>query len=133
MRTINPGRLPLLPCGFSLWKYLLHLLSSSKGWGEYSARSRNCQYSQLRFLAVLLSFVEMPIRLRYNELLEAAGLTPYRFSKLSGGRVSMSTAYRLDRERGRLQSFDAVMLDALCDVLDVEPGELLEREGKRKK
>jgi DNA-binding Xre family transcriptional regulator len=28
---------------------------------------------------------------------------------------------------------DSDLLEALCDVLDVEPGELLEREGKKRR
>lgn len=44
----------------------------------------------------------------------------------------MSTAYRLTKLSGRVQNFDAEMLEALCDVLGVEPSELLQREKKRK-
>jgi len=73
------------------------------------------------------------MRVRIPELLEARGLTPYELSKQSGGRVSMSTAYRLNRNEGRAHTFDADLLDALCDVFGVEPGELLEREGKRRR
>jgi DNA-binding Xre family transcriptional regulator len=43
----------------------------------------------------------------------------------------MSTAYRLNRHRGRAHTFDSKLLEALCNVLDVEPGELLERDKKR--
>jgi DNA-binding Xre family transcriptional regulator len=71
------------------------------------------------------------LRLRLPELLERRGMTPYALAKASGGRISMSTAYRLARLRGRLETFDRDVLDALCDVLQVEPGELLERGGRR--
>lgn len=75
----------------------------------------------------------MDMRLRIPELLAQTGVSPYRMSKESAGRISMSTAYRLKREKGKLQTFNAEMLDALCDIFDVGPGELLEREkGKRR-
>lgn len=73
------------------------------------------------------------MRLRFPELLEARDLTAYSLSKRSDGRISLSTAYRLVRQRGAVKMFDAGLLEALCDVLDVEPGDLLEREGKRRK
>jgi len=62
-------------------------------------------------------------------------MTPYRLAKESGGRISLSTAYRLVRLNGRLATFDAGMLAALCDVLGAKPSELLElvpeKKGKR--
>jgi DNA-binding Xre family transcriptional regulator len=73
------------------------------------------------------------VRLRLPELLEAKGLTPYHLSKKSGGRISLSAAYRYVRLSGRIKSFDGEVLEALCDVLGVEPGELLERDAKRKR
>lgn len=74
----------------------------------------------------------MLMRLRLPELLEARNMTPYALSRASNGRISMSTAYRLTEKEGRVQNFKAEMLEALCDVLDCEPGDLLEREKKRK-
>lgn len=73
------------------------------------------------------------MRLRFNELLEAADITPYHLHKQSDGRISLSTAYRLARQDGRVALFDAQVLEALCDVLQVEPGELFEREKKKRK
>jgi DNA-binding Xre family transcriptional regulator len=35
------------------------------------------------------------------------------------------------RLEGRVKTFDAELMEALCDVLDVEPGQLLERDKKR--
>lgn len=58
-------------------------------------------------------------------------MTPYELSKSSGGRISMSTAYRLNRNGGRAHTFDAELLEALCDAFGVEPGELLERNSGR--
>ncbi len=70
----------------------------------------------------------MSIRLRIPELLEAAGLTAWGLHMASEGRVTASKAYRLVRRRGGLKSFDLATLEVLCDVLQVEPGELFERE-----
>jgi len=72
------------------------------------------------------------VRLRIPELLEEKGVTPYHLARLSGGRISLSAAYRYVRMHGRVKSFDGQVLEAMCDVLDCEPGELLEREGKRR-
>lgn len=72
------------------------------------------------------------IRLRFRELLDARGLTPYHLAKQSGGRISLSTAYRYQQLNGAVKSFDAAVLEALCDVLDVEPGELLVRDPDKK-
>ena len=74
----------------------------------------------------------MEVRLRFPELLEEHDLTPYSLSKRSAGRISLSTAYRLARTGGRLKLFQADLLEVLCDVLGVEPGQLLERDRKRK-
>ena len=70
------------------------------------------------------------LRLRLPELLEERDMTPYALAKASRGRISMSTAYRLARLKGRVETFDRSVLDALCDVLDVGPAELLERVGR---
>ncbi len=66
----------------------------------------------------------MPLRLRFPELLEERGMTPYALSIESGGRVSMTAIYRIVRQRGELQSFDVDLLEATCDVLDIDPGDL---------
>ena len=70
------------------------------------------------------------MRVRLAELLEARGLTAYAVAQQSGGRVSTSALYRLLKVDGRPRLLDAELLDALCDVLDVGPGELLEPEGR---
>ena len=74
------------------------------------------------------------LRLRLAEILEERGMTAYALVKTAGGRIDMSQAYRLVRCRGRVRYLDTKLLDTLCDVLDVEPGTLLERtrgEAKR--
>lgn len=69
----------------------------------------------------------MDVRLRFPELLAEHRLTPYKLSKASGGRISLSTAYRLTRNRGVVKMFDADLLEVLCEVLGVEPGQLITR------
>lgn len=75
----------------------------------------------------------MQVRIRIPELLKAQKpdpWTPYRLSLESKGRISMSTAYRLNRNKGRVKTFDGDLLETLCDVFNLEPGELLERDPK---
>ena len=74
----------------------------------------------------------MPIRLRLPELLEERRLTAYALSVATGGKISMSTVYRWTRARGRIQTIDTDLLEALCDALDAGPAEVLELEGKRR-
>jgi DNA-binding Xre family transcriptional regulator len=82
----------------------------------------------------------MDVRVRIPELLavDASGrtrerkITPYALAKQSTERISLSTAYRLEKRNGQLESFESTLLEALCDFLDVEPGELLERDKKRR-
>ncbi|HEX5409189.1 MAG TPA: helix-turn-helix transcriptional regulator [Gemmatimonadaceae bacterium] len=73
------------------------------------------------------------MRLRVPELLAEHGLTPYALSRRSGGRISMSTAYRLRENKGVLETYSGELLEALCDVFHIEPGDLLEREKGRKR
>lgn len=73
----------------------------------------------------------MPIRLRFPELLEQRGMTGYALSVATGGKISMSTVYRWIRARGRVQTIDADLLEALCEALRVGPGEVLEFRRRR--
>lgn len=75
----------------------------------------------------------MDVRVRIPELLHREGqeITPYALAKRSGDRISLSTVYRLVKRKGQLESFESKLLEALCDVLNVEPGELLERDKRR--
>lgn len=66
------------------------------------------------------------MRLRTPELLAARQMTAYRLAQMSGGRISQSAAYRL--ASGQFTSVTAATLAALCDVLEVGPGELLTRD-----
>ena len=64
------------------------------------------------------------------ELLAERGMTAYAMHKASKGRISLSSAYRL--AEGEFREISADMMDALCDVLRVEPGELFARDTKRR-
>ena len=73
------------------------------------------------------------MRLRLPELLTEHEVTAYTLAQRSRGRISPSTLYRLVRSRGRVRYLDGDLLDALCDVLGLQPGDLLERESKPKR
>jgi DNA-binding Xre family transcriptional regulator len=75
----------------------------------------------------------MPIRLRFPELLEERGLSGYALSVATGGKISMSTVYRWLRARGRIQTIDTSLLEALCVALDAGPAEVLAFKGKRRR
>jgi DNA-binding Xre family transcriptional regulator len=75
----------------------------------------------------------MGIRLRLEELLKERRMSAYALAKAGGGRLSHSTLYRIIRMEGRLATFDAELLDALCDALGVDLGELLERTPAKRK
>jgi DNA-binding Xre family transcriptional regulator len=76
------------------------------------------------------------MRLRLPELLKARDMTPYALARASRGRISMSLAYRMQRERGAFKCLSPEALDALCEILRVGPGELFEelpeKKGKRR-
>jgi DNA-binding Xre family transcriptional regulator len=72
------------------------------------------------------------MRVRLAELMEDRGLTAYAVAQLSDGRISTSALYRLLKTSGHARYLDAQLLEALCDVLEVGPGELLEREPPRR-
>lgn len=72
------------------------------------------------------------VRIRLPELFKEHDMTAYGIARDSAGRILPSTLYRLARQRGRVKYFDSELLEALCDVLDVEPGDLFEREEKRR-
>lgn len=75
----------------------------------------------------------MFVRIRFPELLQERGLTTYSVARDSGQRISLSTAYRLKKKDGRLESYSSDLLEALCDVFRVTPGELLEREAPKRR
>jgi len=75
----------------------------------------------------------MGLRLRLPELLAEHRVTAYTLAQRSKGRISPSTLYRLVRSRGRVRYLDADLLEALCDVLGVTAGDLLERQMKSRR
>ena len=75
----------------------------------------------------------MDMRVRLTELMEAKGLSAYEIANRSDRRITMSTIYRLKKADGRMEYLNTSVLEALCDVLDVGPGELLERDKKSRR
>lgn len=72
------------------------------------------------------------MRTTVPELLAQKGWTAYELSKQSGGRISMSAAYRL--ANGEWKCISGEMLDALCDVFGIEdPGPLFVQDKKKRK
>lgn len=72
------------------------------------------------------------MKLRIPELLREHGMTAYGLHKASGGRLSLSGAYRL--ARGEWKALSSEVLDVLCDVFGIDdPGPLFEREKRGKK
>jgi DNA-binding Xre family transcriptional regulator len=80
-----------------------------------------------------LQAIGMAIRLRFPEFLEERGLTGYRLSIATRGRVSLSTIYRWVRARGRVRTIDTALLDAICEAFDASLGDVLEMETKRRR
>ena len=72
----------------------------------------------------------MIMRLRVGKLLAEREMTAYALAKASDGVISLPTAYRL--AGGEFKAISARVIDALCDIFGVEPGELFER-GQPKK
>ncbi len=66
------------------------------------------------------------MRLRIPEIFDERKQSPYEIARDSGGRLTESTLYRLVRERGELTRVSLGLLQALCNVLQVEPGALFD-------
>jgi DNA-binding Xre family transcriptional regulator len=64
------------------------------------------------------------IRFRLAEVLKRKGWTPYRLSQETG--LTVPTAYRLADPAQRFGRYTTDTLNRLCQVLDVQPGELLQ-------
>lgn len=71
------------------------------------------------------------VNLRISYWLEKRHIkaTPYSLAKASKGAINQTTAKRLIDGPKRV---DLATLDVLCDVFGVEPGELWERDKKRR-
>jgi transcriptional regulator with XRE-family HTH domain len=70
-----------------------------------------------------------PIRVTLRAAREAKGLTQAQLAAL----VDVRQATISDLETGKSGRIDLEVLDKLCRVLGVEPGDLLEREGKKRR
>jgi DNA-binding Xre family transcriptional regulator len=71
-------------------------------------------------------------RLRIPELLAMRPMTPKELARRSRGQISYRTACRLQRTGGRVRRFDAVVLDALCEIFQVTATELFVRCAARR-
>ena len=69
-----------------------------------------------------------PVRLTLREARTAAGLTQAELAE----KVGVRQATISDLESGKSTRIEFDLLDRLCAELGVEPGDLLEREGKRR-
>lgn len=71
------------------------------------------------------------VRLRIGYWLDQSGIrhTPYALAKASKGAMNETTAKRLIDGPKRV---DLATLDVLCDVFQCEPGDLWERDKKRR-
>lgn len=70
-----------------------------------------------------------PIRVRLREVREGRGLTQQQLGDLAG--VRQATISEL--ETGEKKRLGLDVLDALCEALKCDPGELLEREKRVKR
>ena len=70
------------------------------------------------------------IRVRLPELLNEEIPTAYAIAKASRDRISQSAAHRLVRARGAVQRYDADVIEALCEIFRVGPGDLFELDAK---
>ncbi len=70
-----------------------------------------------------------PIRVTLREAREAAGLTQTELADRAGVRQATVS----DMETGKRGRIDLEVLDKLCVVLGLEPGDLLERTKRPKK
>ena len=74
----------------------------------------------------------MAIRLRVGDLLDERGITAYQLAKQSGGRISLSAAYRLAQGNSGTFPPSWVMIEILCDVLKVDVCDLFHRSGPKR-
>ena len=67
--------------------------------------------------------------MRLRELRQAKGMTQVELAERTG--IDQGALSRI--ENGKTQAMDFDVMARLCDALGCEPGELLQRVGKRKK
>ncbi len=79
------------------------------------------------------------MRWKLPEILDERGLTAYRLSAMMRERgypMTIRGAYRLADPDHDIRRLDLATLNAVCEVLDLKPGELLEHipdKSKRKR
>jgi len=71
----------------------------------------------------------MPIRFRLREILARRGVTAYRLAKDTG--LALTTVYRMTSTRGRPGVLEWGTLERICEYLDIQPSELLERAPQK--
>jgi transcriptional regulator with XRE-family HTH domain len=74
----------------------------------------------------------MAIRLRVGDILEERRMTAYQLAKQSGGRISLSAAYRLAESNSGTFPPSWEMLEILCEVLKVDVCDLFHRSGSKR-
>jgi DNA-binding Xre family transcriptional regulator len=75
----------------------------------------------------------LDVRLRLPDLMRTFDppmKSAYALMKASKGALTITTAVRLVEANGRPKRLDMATLDTLCDIFDVGPGELLERDKR---
>jgi putative transcriptional regulator len=65
------------------------------------------------------------VRLRLSEVLKERKMTAHRLARAAGLRTA--TIYALTRNGGRVRAIRLKTVDAICAVLNCEPGELFVR------
>jgi DNA-binding Xre family transcriptional regulator len=74
----------------------------------------------------------LDMRLRLPELMRQREMrNAYALMKASKGALTITTAVRLFNADGHPKRIDLTTLDTLCDIFNVGPGDLLERDKKR--
>jgi putative transcriptional regulator len=77
----------------------------------------------------MAAITEMPTRFRLQEVLDAAGMSQSELARRSG--VSVVTINAMANQR--TTRVDLSTLDAISKVLGCEPGDLLERDAKKRR
>lgn len=72
----------------------------------------------------------MPIRWRLREVLDEKGITPLELAHMLGVKHPMT--YRMAKQT-HITRITTGLLERLCNALDCEPGDLLERETPKAK
>ena len=91
---------------------------------------RTGEYQNWHLVSILAPCLDWDMRLLVADLMKKRDITAHALYRDSGDRISRSTAYRL--ARGEKVSLRPEEIAALCDVLEVEPNDLFERQQAEK-